>query len=212
MYGLRKATWAVGTGVAALVMTAIAGCGAATPSTSGGDSATGHPRASASPSARPDPSPSSVLPTPWASASGTAAQQAAAVAALTAYNGMWQDLTALGATSDYKNPRMAAHMVAQPLTEWMQQFADNARQGVVDIGRPAWHPEVVSVTPPTQPTRVEIADCIDDSNWTQVYESSGEKVNGAAGERFRSEALVRFVPLTNSWMVTQEIFGKAGTC
>jgi len=193
-------------------MTAVAGCGGSTPSASGSDTATGHPRVSASASAQPSPSPVSVLPTPWASASGTAAQRDAAVAALAAYNGMWQDLTALGATSDYKNPRMAAHMVAQPLTDWMQQFADNARQGVVDIGRPAWNPEVVSVTPLAQPTRVEVADCIDDSNWTQVYKSSGKQVSGAAGERFRSEAVISFVPLTNSWMVTQEIFGKAGTC
>ena len=202
----------VGLGVVLATLAVVVGCGPAQSSSAGSDAAKSSGKPGAPTSAAASPSPGSVLPSPWASASGTAAQRAAATAALTAYNGMWEDLIALGATSDYKNPQMAAHMVYQPLTDWMQQFASDSGHGIVTSGRPTWTPEVVSVTPATDPTHVEIADCLDDSHWLRVYAATGRPVDNIPGGRHRTESIVSFVQLTNSWMVTQQMHGKEGSC
>ncbi|MFC1437999.1 hypothetical protein ABUW04_06980 [Streptacidiphilus sp. N1-10] len=125
---------------------------------------------------------------------------------------MWDDLIAVAAISDFKDPRLMQHMLYQPLTDWAQQFADSKRDGVVSAGRPIWSPEVVSVTPAVKPNRVEIADCVDATHWLQVHAASGKPVDDVPGGRHRSEAAVTFVSVTQSWMVTQQIYGKAGSC
>jgi hypothetical protein len=104
------------------------------------------------------------------------------------------------------------HMLYQPLTDWAQQFADSKRDGVVSAGQPTWSPEVVSVTPAVKPNRVEIADCVDATHWLQVHAASGKPVDDVPGGRHRSEAAVTFVSVTQSWMVTQQVYGKAGSC
>jgi hypothetical protein len=125
---------------------------------------------------------------------------------------MWDDLVAVAVISDFKDPRLMQHMLYQPLTDWAQQFADSKRDGVVSAGRPTWNPEVVSVTPADKPTRVEIADCVDDSKWLRIRKTTGKPIDNVPGGRHRSEAAVTFVAVTQSWMVTQQIYGKTGSC
>ncbi len=132
MLGQRGAQWPVKSAVTALLLLGVAGCGwPATSSSHSTDSVAGTSSGSARASARPTASPSSVLPSPWASSSGSGAQRAAASAAVVAYDGMWEDLIAAGATSDFKDPRLASHMLYQPLTDWMQLFADDSGRGIV---------------------------------------------------------------------------------
>ncbi len=196
----------------ALMVNALAGCGASG-SSSSSEAASSRPvLPDTSASANPSASPSSVLPTPWTSATGTAAQQDAATAAMASYNGMWQDLIAVSAISDFMAPRLMAHMLDQPLTDWAQQFATEKRKGIVASGRPVWDPEVVSVSPSGKPDRVEIADCIDSTNWLQVYAATGKPVNNVPGGRHRSEAVATIDPVTGSWLVTQQVYGKVGSC
>jgi hypothetical protein len=125
---------------------------------------------------------------------------------------MWDDLIAVAAISDFKDPRLIQHMMGQPLTDWAQQFADSKRDGVVSAGRPTWSPEVVSVTPADKPNRVEIADCVDDSHWPHVYKATGKLVDNVPGGRHRSEAAVTFDPVSQRWMVTQQVHGTVGSC
>ena len=196
-----------------ILLTIVTGCSSPGRPTASGDAATDSPtQRTTAPSAQASASPRGALPSPWASASGTAAQRSAAASALTAYNGMWDDLIAVAAISDFKDPRLMQHMLYQPLTDWAQQFADSKRDGIVAAGRPTWSPEVVSVTPKDKPNRVEIADCVDATDWLQVHAASGKPVDDVPGGRHRSEAAVTFVAVTQSWMVTQQIYGKAGSC
>ncbi|MFD0328308.1 hypothetical protein ACFQZC_08850 [Streptacidiphilus monticola] len=74
---------------------------------------------------------------PWTSATGTAAQQAAAVAALRAYRGMWADLAKYSQSLDgWKNPELGAHMINQALIDWVKQLQGYSARGVVSSGAP----------------------------------------------------------------------------
>ena len=119
---------------------------------------------------------------------------------------------AVGTTSNYKDPRLLQHMLYQAATDWAQRFADDQGHGIVDTGRLSWDPVVVSVTPTGKPDRVEIADCVDDSHWLQVYKATGKLVNHTPGGRHRTETAVTYVDLTHSWMVTEQVHGVVGSC
>jgi hypothetical protein len=205
-------------GIAAVVLAlAVAGCSSSARQ-AGGDAASSTkpaatlssaPSVSASSTAR---SLGAALPAPWDAQAGTPAQRAAAAAAMAVYQGMWRDLAQLGRTAAYSDPRMAEYMIDQPLTDWTKQFAKDKHNGVVALGQPQLAPRVVSVTPADHPTRVEIADCFDNSHWLQYYSATGKLVDNKPGGRFRTEAAVTLDPRRRGWVVSQQIFGLMGSC
>ncbi|MEY9963390.1 hypothetical protein ABIA33_001423 [Streptacidiphilus sp. MAP12-16] len=174
---------------------------------------------SRSTSASPSPSPSVsmsaglALPVPWASQSGTAAQQTAAVEALAAYRGMWTDLERLGRTpmTGFKDPTLATHMLYQPLHDWSQTLADEAKRGEVSTGEAVIDPRVVKVDTSPRPTQVEIADCFDNTRWPVVDARTLKPVDNTPGTRRRTEALAT-LDIDGYWKVTQQVFGEAGSC
>ncbi|WP_370063124.1 hypothetical protein [Streptacidiphilus sp. MAP5-3] len=154
----------------------------------------------------------SALPSPWASQSGSPAQQAAAADALAAYRGMWSDLAALGQTPDgYKNPKLATHMLYAPLSQWSQELADNAKLDEITTGAPSIDPEVVKVGAGAKPTQVEIADCFDNSSWPVVNAKTRKPTDNKPAVRERSEAMVT-LDTDGYWKVTQQVFAQAGSC
>lgn len=195
---------------AALVVAAAAACSGTQHAPKSGDSAAASVRPSF-PSASPSPS-SELLPSPWATASGTAAQRAAAQAALTAYDGMWNTLVKLGRTSDWKNPHLGEFMLYQPLTNWSSAFEEDKSKGIVTLGPLSWRPETVSVLPAEHPTRVVISDCLDATKWLRYYAKTGKLIDNVPGGRHRTDAVVTFDDVWQRWVVTQQIIRKAGTC
>ena len=132
---------------------------------------------------------------------------------MAAYNAMWAELVTIGKTSDWNNPKIGEYLSGQPLSNWTSSFASDKHKGYITLGQPTLNPRVVSVTPTDSPTRVEIADCFDNSGWIQYLASSGAPVdNKRSGGRIRTEAALTFDPVWQRWMVTQQIFGKVGSC
>ncbi|MCX4750567.1 hypothetical protein OG455_34530 [Kitasatospora sp. NBC_01287] len=121
-----------------------------------------------------------------------------------------RDVTAVAATSDYKNPRLAAHMTAQALSFWTTALANQQAKGLVSHGAPKWSPRVTKVSPDSQPERVEVTDCLDDSGWLK-YLPDGEPADQVAGGRHLSAAAIVRQP-DGSWVVDQQVIGAIGTC
>ncbi|WP_152628042.1 hypothetical protein [Streptacidiphilus neutrinimicus] len=210
MHKLTQQVW-VPVLVAAYTTAVLAGCATSQHSAQASDAASStgsgvaSPRTSASRSA-------SVLPAPWASSQGTPAQQAAAQAALAAYQGMWSDLARLGGTSDWRNPELGRYMTGDVLSNWSSSFALNKRQGLVLLGTPVSTPRVFSVAPSDHPNTVEIADCVDMRNWLQYGASTHRLADSVPGGRHWSEAAVTFDPRWQRWLVSQQLLGKKGSC
>ncbi|WP_042369528.1 hypothetical protein [Streptacidiphilus neutrinimicus] len=125
---------------------------------------------------------------------------------------MWTDLARLGATSDWKNPKLGRYMTADVLSSWSTTLAQNKRQGLVLRGATKDAPRVVSVSPAEQPTRVEIADCVDDGDWLQYVAATGKPANDTPGGRHRSEAVVTYDTGWQRWLVSQQMIGEVGSC
>ena len=70
-------------------------------------------------------------------------------------------------------------------------------------------PQVVSVSPPTDPTQVDIVDCFNDTNWLN-YKVSGGLQNNVPGGRHHTTATVE--DTAGVWKVAELQVGVAGTC
>ncbi len=130
--------------------------------------------------------------------------------ALGAYDAMMRDVTAVAATSDYKNPRLAAHMTAQALSFWTTTLANQQAKGLVSRGAPQWSPRVTKVIPDEHPDRVEVADCLDDSAWLKYKPDGTAADDVAGGKHVSAAAIVR--KADGSWVVDQQVIGAIGTC
>jgi hypothetical protein len=130
--------------------------------------------------------------------------------ALAAYDAMWEDIMTAALTADYRNPQLAAHMMGQPLTAWSQALADEQGKGLVGKGRLVWKARVTSVTPPAAPSRVEVADCLDDTQWLK-YKADGSLADDVPGGRRRSASAIT-LQADGKWEVSEQITGAEGTC
>lgn len=150
----------------------------------------------AAPSAHPSPATASASPTP----------SSPAQLALAAYTAMWGDVQAVGVTSNYQDPRLAEHMQGQPLSTFRENLAEEQSKGIVGRGAPVLHPQVLSATP----TSVDLADCLDDRAWLEVYASTSKPVDAVPGG-------LRYVTATvtdegGSWKVRALNVRGEGTC
>ncbi|MEY9969297.1 hypothetical protein ABIA33_007385 [Streptacidiphilus sp. MAP12-16] len=119
---------------------------------------------------------------------------------------MWEDIMAVSRTSDYTNPRLAAHMIGVPLAHWTELIAANQSKGWVGRGRQVWSPQVKSVAP----TLVTVTDCLDDSDWVN-YTKDGTKAPDAPDGRHTSAAAITLQP-DGTWRVSEQMIGKLGSC
>ncbi|WP_157538075.1 hypothetical protein [Kitasatospora azatica] len=117
---------------------------------------------------------------------------------------------AVSETSDYKNPRLAQHMLGQPLSFWTENVARDQTRGWVGRGRLTWKAKVTSVTPAAAPDRVEVADCLDSTNWVNVT-TDGKPAKDTPGGRHRSASAITRAA-DGSWRVSQQLVGEVGTC
>jgi hypothetical protein len=125
---------------------------------------------------------------------------------------MWNDLVLLSKTSDWKNPEMGRYMTGDVLSSWSSSIAQNKAEGLVVLGTPRTAPYVFRLSPSAQPSTVEVADCVDDSNWLQYLAATGKLADHDPGGRHWSEAAVTFDPTWQRWLVSQQLIGRRGSC
>lgn len=135
--------------------------------------------------------------------------QHARTAALAAYRAMWADMVVAARTADYQAPILADHASGNALALLVHGLAVNRQEGIVTRGQPTMDPQVVSVSPPANPTQVDIVDCFNDANWLN-YKVSGGLQNNVPGGRHHTTATV--TDTAGVWKVTELQVGAAGTC
>src|SRR4051812_35228541 len=129
--------------------------------------------------------------------------------ALAAYRAMWQDMVIADETADFQSPALAHHASGDALSLLVKGLYDAKQRGVVVKGQPVMRPQVTSLTPPQNPTEVDVVDCFDDSRWLE-YKPSGELADNTPGGRRHVEAIV----MLNGgvWKVDKLAVNAEGTC
>ncbi|PKV94758.1 hypothetical protein ATK30_5643 [Amycolatopsis echigonensis] len=173
-----------------------AGCSAGSPSDpapAGSSEAPGAPTSAAAPPA------------------STAPADAARQGAVAAYLGMWEDMAAAAKTSNWQDPRLGQHATATALTNITRGLYADKANGLVTKGQPKNSPKVSSVEPPTDPTKVIVADCGDDSNWQHYRADNGQPANDGPSGRRQINAVVERQG-DGAWRVTDFGIHEVGSC
>jgi hypothetical protein len=144
--------------------------------------------------------------TDGSSSTGTAAP----AEALAVYDAMWEDIMVVSQTSDDRSPQLALHMMGQPLSFWTASVSRDHSKGWVSQGNLSWHAKVTLVTPADAPTRVEVADCLDTTQWVNVT-VDGKPSGDRPGGRHRLTAAITKAD-DGTWRVSEQLIGDAGTC
>lgn len=170
----------------ALLMVALAACGAPTPP--------------------PPGPPSSVAPAPSPSTADAAKE-----AALVAYRGMWADFVTAGVTSDWKSARLADHATGVALTNLSRGLYADQRNGLVTKGQPKLAPSVSSVEPAENPVKIVVTDCGDSSEWLKSRLSDGAPTGDSPGGRQLIDAVVE-KQSDGNWKVSDFGVQAPGSC
>ena len=153
----------------------------------------------------PGPTRASAPASPAAAASpgsSTPAQQA-----LAAYTAMWADVQAAGETSNYQNPRLAAHLAGQALLTTSENMAADKADGIIGLGRPELSDTaVVTATAIT----VTLHGCMSDEHWLKYYAATHILVDTVPGGRRYVAAIV--TNESGTWKVTSLDVRGEGTC
>ncbi|WP_431953449.1 hypothetical protein [Actinacidiphila sp. bgisy167] len=126
-------------------------------------------------------------------------------AALKAYRGMWNDLTAAAAEADPKSPLLDDHASDGALLLLRYGMEKARKENVVSKGAPRIDPEVLSATA----DKVTLRDCVDGTHWLQ-YRKSGELKNDVPGGHGAADATVSL--RDGVWKVSKLYLHETGTC
>ena len=128
---------------------------------------------------------------------------------MTAYRAMWADEEAAATTSDASSPRLADHASGAALRLLQYGLTKDHQQGLVAKGSARLSPEVTSVQPTDDPTRVNIRDCFDDTHWL-LYKQNGSRRSDVPGGHYATTATVELTD--GRWKVTSLYLGSVGSC
>lgn len=150
----------------------------------------------------PSPTPSESAPNP---------ANIAAEAATSAYLGMWASFATAGETSDWQSPELARHAADEALSVLSRGLYASHHNDLVYKGKPVLNPQVTSVDPPENPSKVVISDCGDSSNWLQYHVATGELADDEPGGRRSITGIVE-KQSDGVWRVTGFAVRAVGTC
>lgn len=156
------------------------------------------------PAPAPEPTRASATASPAATNQGssTPARQA-----LAAYTAMWSDVQAAGETSDYQDPRLAAHLSGQALLTTAENMAVDKADGVIGLGRPELSDTaVVTATA----TTVTLHGCMSDEHWLKYHAATHTLLDTVPGGRRYVAATV--TDENGTWKVTTLDVRGEGTC
>ena len=140
------------------------------------------------------------------SAGPSASASTPAQLALAAYTAMWGDVQAAGATSNYQDPRLAAHLGGKALLTVSENMAADQAHGIVELGTPVPHPRVLTATAST----ATLADCLDDTGWLTYYAATRALTDTVPGGHRYVTATV--TDENGTWKVTTLDTRGEGTC
>lgn len=129
--------------------------------------------------------------------------------AVLAYVAMWDDVASAALTADYHDHVLPHHATGAALSVLVAGLYSYWQQGLVAMGTPVPHPQIVSTAPSNDPTVVHVWDCFDDTRWL-VYKASGGLADGLPGGHRRIRAVV--TRLHGSWKVVELSTGEEGSC
>jgi hypothetical protein len=132
----------------------------------------------------------------------TPAQQA-----LAAYTAMWADVQAAGETSNYQDPRLAAHLAGQALLTTSENMAVDKADGIIGLGQPELSgTTVVTATA----TTVTLHGCMSDEHWLKYFAATHKPVDNVPGGGRYVAATV--TDENGTWKVTTLDVRGEGTC
>ncbi len=141
-----------------------------------------------------------------ASPASTAKQKA-----VEAYLGMWRDVAAVAATSDWRSPRLAEHATGDALSVLSRQLYADHYNGLISKGAPSNSPLAQSVDSQYEPKTVVISDCSDASTWLKYRADTGKPADDEPGGKHRIHAEVTLA-VDGSWRVTRFAVDGTGSC
>lgn len=176
------------TAIVGAAVTALAACSSASTATPQASASRATvPAAAASPSASPSASPAQL--------------------ALAAYTAMWGDVQAVGETSDYRDPRLAAHLAGQALLTTSENMAVDKADGIIGLGQPELSETTILTA---NATRVTLHGCMSDEHWLKYYAATHKLVDNVPGGRRYVAATV--TDENGTWKVTTLDVRGEGTC
>jgi hypothetical protein len=141
-----------------------------------------------------------------ASPASTAKQKA-----VDAYLGMWRDVAAVAATSDWRSPRLAEHATGDALSVLSRQLYADHYNGLISKGAPSNSPVAQSVDSQYEPKTVVVSDCSDASTWLKYRADNGQPADDEPGSKHRIHAEVKLA-VDGSWRVTRFAVEGTGSC
>lgn len=193
--GARGGVVLVGAVVAAVL---LAGCGAG--DDEGATPTPGSPSPSQPASSQPSVSPSPVD-----------AVALAEQAAIAAYEGMWAAYDAAGSApqADPDDPGLAEFAQGRALDVLSSGLESLRDRGAVIEGEVVLNPEVVELSPPDDPSEVEIEDCGDSTDWLTVDAETGEVSDEPRGRQLVFATVRDF---DGEWKVVDFAVREVGSC
>lgn len=143
--------------------------------------------------------------------SSTSPAEMAGQQAVAAYLGMWKDMAAAARTSNWRDPQLGSHAVGTALTNITRGLYADQANGLVTKGKPKNKPRVTSVEPPSNPAKVVITDCGNDSQWRHYRADNGQLANTGPGGRRNINAVVE-KQRDGKWKVTDFGIHEVGSC
>jgi hypothetical protein len=129
---------------------------------------------------------------------------------MSAYMGMWADLTDALATDNNHDPRLPAHASGRALSDLIEIVRLQTGQGYVSRGKPILSPSISSLTPTITPTQAVITDCLNDTQWPLYDVSTGKLASVDAGTTRFVRAIV--TSTHGMWKVSQLATKGPGSC
>jgi hypothetical protein len=155
----------------------------------------------ASPATTTSATTTSAMPT--TSTAATADARAAAV--LADYRAFWDDMIAVGATANWRSPRIDDHATGQAVLDAQATYRSLNRRGLVARGTVKVRPKVLSI----KGNKATVYDCNSTSNYLAYDAATGELRDKSSG---RSNGMTVTLVRTNGvWKVAKAVT-EVGKC
>lgn len=143
--------------------------------------------------------------TPAADPAAAARQEA-----VTAYEGMWNDLANAAQTANWRDPGLTVHATDSALSMMVNLLKEDDKDGAILKGKPVMNPKVTSAEPTSSPTVVRLSDCLNSQNWLLYRKSTGALWDDKPGGKRAVNAEV--VQSRGAWKVVTFDAAALGTC
>ncbi|MGI5506459.1 hypothetical protein [Lentzea sp. CA-135723] len=135
----------------------------------------------------------------------------ASTSAVVAYKGMWEAFAAAGVTSDPDSQRLGQHAAGVALDKLKRSLRSDRDKGLVSRGEPVLAPKASDVKPVDVPTRVQVTDCGDSTNWLKYRKDTNLLADDVPGGLRLIEAVVD-KQSDGTWKVSDWAVHEIGSC